>query len=124
MIQQIDSQQLARFPQTLGYGYILAAWFRVAGRVIVRHDDACGHELDSSGKSFSRVNQICAQCAPADFTPAQKAISDIEEQGHEVFLRAGADALLEEGDRIFRASYFGAVFGPAFFDEFDVIEFV
>jgi len=124
VIQQRDSQQLAGVPQLLGDGDIFAAWFRIASRVVVRHDDGRGHELDSRGKGLARVHQVGVERAPADFTPAQKAIPGIEEQGHKVLLRACANALLEEGNRILGAGDFSAVFGPAFFDEFDVIEFV
>ena len=79
MIHQSDSQQIASFLQTLGYGYILAAWYWVAAWVVVRQDNGCGHELDSRGVCFSRMHEIGVERAPTDFSPPQKLISDIQE---------------------------------------------
>ena len=124
MIQQFNPQNLARFFEALGNLDVLDARFNFARWVVVRHDEGGGHELDGGQECFAGMHQIGVQRAPGNLAPAQDAVSGVEEQGGEVLLGAGADALLEEVGGISRAGDGGTVRGAAFLDEFDVIKFL
>src|SRR3990172_1909335 len=57
MVEHVNVQQLARLDECAGDGDVFRAGRRVAGRMVVHDDDACGVDLDGLAEDFGHADE-------------------------------------------------------------------
>lgn len=91
MLQERDAEEAAGVAETAGDGKVGSRRGRVAGRMVVRHDDSGGVVPYGGFEDFARMDKTLVEGTDRDGLATDFLTPTIEEENHEMFFLAPSD---------------------------------